>query len=344
VADPRKRQVLPGRKLNIGILCNVTITPSMLWNSFMGTVIQGFLQELGMEEVAPTCPAVPDDQDTRLVWQSKEHNVSIQCLGEAVLSHARHPTLSGVKAGNFDGLMAVSIVEKDWLQELIALGRPTVLSDYAGSDDELDADVVYLDPSSGFRRATMQMVSSGCRHIHFVGALMSAASPKEMMSPEEWRSGWNQRTRVDPDTVLRLNAFRNALEECGSAVDEGAIHFTRGDRNSIVELGETLAKLSAEKRPDGIICHESAHAEILMETFGRLGHSLQGAGATMGPIEAHAQPVFADGRTVGAVSAELLTSRLTRPLRPHMRVGVKMRYRSQAEKSHHKALAVSANG
>lgn len=337
VADPNKRQVLPGRKLNIGILYNVCATPSVLWNGFLGMVMQGFLHELGMDEVPPACAAVQDDEDTRIVWQSKDHNIKIQCLGEARLSHARHPTSKAVREGNFDALLTVSVVENEWLREILALNLPTVLSDYALPDDELDADVIYLDPSSGYRRATRRLIELGCKRIHFVGALMSAATPTEMMSDKEWQSKWSSRTCIDPDSYQRLNAFRSAMEDCGLSVDPHEIHFARSNPKAITELGEQLCKLPSDQIPDAVICHELDHAETLIDTFGGKGIPLKGAGATIGAMDSRAIPILADGRTMGSVAAELVTSRLIRPQRPYMRVGVKMRYRS-----HHHELNVAA--
>ena len=40
VADPHKRQVLPGKKVRIGILYSVDVLPSKLWDSFLGLIIE----------------------------------------------------------------------------------------------------------------------------------------------------------------------------------------------------------------------------------------------------------------------------------------------------------------
>jgi DNA-binding LacI/PurR family transcriptional regulator len=328
VADPQKRQVFPGRKLKIGILYNVSATPSVIWNGFLAEVAQGLLYELGMSEVPPAFPETRDDEDTRIVWQSRDHNVSVECLGEAKLSHARHPTLKAIREGNFDALATVSIVEDDWLRELLAIDLPIVLADYAGSEDELDADIIYLDPSSGYRRATRHLVSLNCKRLHFVGSLMSAATPQDLMSEEEWRSGWNTLTRVDPDTILRLNAFRSGMDECGLPLEPNALHFVRTSPAAMSALAEQLASLPVEQRPDGVVCHSIEQAESLIADFSKRGLPLQGAGTTLKATVASALPILADARTMGSVAAELLTSRLIRSHRPHMRVGVKMLYRS----------------
>jgi DNA-binding LacI/PurR family transcriptional regulator len=327
VADPQKRSVMTGRNLKLGILYNVSATSEALFNGFLGAVVHGFLSELGMTEVPPSFPTVGDDEDTRIIWQSKDHNVSIQCLGEAKLSHARHPSLKGVRDCRFDALATVSIIEDEWLRELLTLNVPTVFSDYAGSDEELEADIVYLDPSSGYRRAARHLTSLNCKRLHFVGSLMSAATPHEIMSDKEWHSDWSARTRVSPDSILRLNAFRSAMEEMATPIESDAIHFARPNSAAMSKLAAQLADLPSDKRPDGVMCHNLDQAECLIADFAKRGLLLQGAGATFRNTYSQSLPIFADARTLGSVSAELLISRLTRPHRPHMRVGVKMLHR-----------------
>ena len=134
---------------------------------------------------------------------------------------------------------------------------------------------------------------------------------------------------MDPDSYLPLSAFRQGMDECGLRITPNTIHFAKVSPKAFQELGERLAGLPEEQRPDAVVCHELSQAEVLMDVFSRHGLPLQGAGTTLGVADSRALQILADGRMLGSVAAELLTSRLTRPQRPHMRVGIKMRYRAQ---------------
>lgn len=324
VADPRKQPVLPGRSLRVGILFPTEIGPGTLYGGLPGQIVQGVLHELGLEDAAPRCLEVRDDEDSRIVFKPKDCNVTVECLGEANTSHGRHPSLAAVRAGGFDALVCAGVVEDAWLKDLLALGVPTVLADYGVADPEPGADVVFLDPASGYRRAARAFVAMGLKRIHFVGAVQSAGTPVEHMPQEVYNRDWAGHTRVDPDSYLRLNAFRQGMDECGLEVPAEAVHFTRGGEPTAGALCERLAALPEAKRPEAVVTHGIEQAEGLIACFARHGLKLYGAGATTAPKDSPALGILADGKAVGSVATELLISRLARPHRPLLRVGVKM--------------------
>lgn len=325
VADPRKRQVLPGRSLRVGILFPNTIGPGTLYaGGLPGQIVQGVLHELGLQDAAPHCPEVRDDEDSRIVFKPKDCNVTVECLGEANTSHGRHPSLAAVRAGGFDALVCAGVVEDTWLKALLALGVPTVLADYGVADPEPGADVVFLDPASGYRRAARAFAALGLKRIHFLGAVMSAGTPIEHMPQEVYKRDWSDHTRVDPDSYLRLNAFRQGMDECGLEVPAEAVHFERNGEPFTGALCERLAALPEAQRPEAVVAHGLEQAESLIACFARHGLKLHGAGTTTAPKDSHALGILADGKAVGSVATELLISRLARPHRPLLRVGVKM--------------------
>src|SRR6185503_3753042 len=89
-------------------------------------------------------------------------------------------------------------------------------------------------------------------------------------------------------------------------------------------LAERLLKLPEDRRPQAVVCHSAAQAEVLMEIFAALGLPLQGAGAGEETYRGLALLVRASNTDMGKTAAALLLWKLQNPERPPLRVGVPM--------------------
>jgi DNA-binding LacI/PurR family transcriptional regulator len=200
------------------------------------------------------------------------------------------------------------------------MNRPLVLVDFNNDRFALNADQVYFDPLPGYRLAIAHLAARGARRIHFVGGLLRkpAESFEAFLSGGESRFD-PQRARIDPDSLLRLSAFRQAMAELGLPAPETCIHYAWPDKQHLRSKAEELARLDLAERPEAVVCHS-------VEIFAEAGLRLAGAGAASEGYLGSALPVFASGQAMGRTAASLLVWKLQQPERVPLRVGVPMRF------------------
>jgi len=326
VADPTKRPIIPGRHLRIGLLLNHSIAPEYHYtSSFHRHVIDGLLQGWAVD-VPLKVRATPEEQPTSGMWDAALRGIAIEAVGEEMNTRRMHPRLETVRAGDFDGMVALGIIEDHFISGLLDLKLPLVLVDFNSDRFSLHADQVYFDPLPGYRTAIAQLAAQGARRIHFVGGLMR----KPAETYEAFLAGGEGRfdpklARIDPDSLLRLSAFRQAMAELGLSAPENRVHYAWPDKKHLRSKAEELAQLPPEERPEAVVCHSADQAQGFVEIFAELGLRLAGTGATSEGYLGSALPVFASGQAMGRTAASLLVWKLQQPDRVPLRVGVPMR-------------------
>lgn len=329
VAEHRRPPLLPGRHLRLGVLWQRSVMADRLHGTFLGAMTRGALAAWGLDGVSLEWMRVGERETTRGVWTSVPRGVTVEALGESVYSRERHPALEAVKAGRYDGILALSIIEEPWIEELLALGTPTVLVDFPNERFAARADQVYVDALPGYRAAVRALAAKGAKRMHFVGAKMVAAAPSAEMTPEEVQAFQRGRERIDPDSFLRLSAFRAGMDELGLAVRESEVHFEH--HGGEAALAARLMALPEAERPEAFVCHSETQAEALIKAFAARGVCVQGAGTTEQSLGGAALPIRIDGMELGRTAAELLLWKLQRPQRAPLRVGVPMECAAAAQ-------------
>ena len=330
VADRSAQPLIPGRRLRVGVLWFRSVLPERLQTHFQGAITRGLLAAWGLNSLEPAWSRAGEREPTCAVWTSVTRGLTLECLGESLYSRARHPDLEAVRAGRFDALLTLGILEEEWLEALLGLGLPTVLVDFLHERFAERADQVFVDPLPGYRAAVRHFFAQGLRRIHFVGSLMSLAAPSAEMTPAEVSTYRDGRRRVDPDSYLRLSAYRVALDECRLAASDAAVHFEWAGIEGGRRLAERLLALPECERPEAVVCHSASQAEELMAACAELGLLLKGAGGAEEEYRGAALPIRADGVQLGRAAAELLLGKLQRPERLPLRVGVPMLLHAEA--------------
>jgi DNA-binding LacI/PurR family transcriptional regulator len=324
VASRSNPPLIPGRHLRLGLLWSHSVLPDRMMKTFPGWITRGVLETWGLDPTEGEWPHVSPNDQTRAVWQSVERGVTVECLGESLASRQRHPLLSAVRDGNFDGLICLSIIEEPWLNQVLDLGIPTVLADFPTSRLTARADLAYVDPQFGFRSAVEHFAKRGLKRIFFVGSHIGVGTPSPTMTPEEAHASRAGKYRIDPDSFLRLSAYRQAMDEFSLPVQDNWIHYQSHDAPAVKDLARSWIALPEDQRPQAVVCHSLAQTQWLMEEFAERGLWLEGAGGSERPSSTAAISILINGKWVGETAAELIISRLSRPTRPPLRVGVPM--------------------
>lgn len=324
VADRRHPPLIPGRTLRLGLLWKLSFTPPDLHETFFGQIARGALSVFGLDRAAPAWDIADPGKPVRAQWDAPERGLRVEALAESSASQVRHPPLEDVRAGGFDGLLTIGIIEPGWLQELLALGVPAVLVDVLDDRFARLADQVYVDPGPGYREAVQHLAGRGCKRIHFVGGFTSIPAPSDGMNHQEVAAFRQGRMQVDPDSYLRLSAYRQALDACGLPAREDWAHFENPFFLKDADLAKRLAGLSETERPDAVICHSILQADTITRAFAARGLRCLAAGTVSDAYAGPALAIRVDGRELGATAAELMISRLQRPGRLACRVGVPM--------------------
>ncbi len=330
VADHNQRPFILGRKLKLGLLWPKSVYPEGVMTTLWGDMSLGALAEWGVKDVDPTFPLAANHETSRGIWRAPRRDLTVVCLGESRDGLARRPEIDAVRKENFDGLIALSIIEEDWLEELYALGIPLVLVDFPTERFASRVDQVFIDPLSGYREAVRHYVRQGIKRIHFVGSLTVRPAPSDGMSREQWQLYQNEvgRFRTDPDTFLRLSAYRQAMDAAGLSVTENCVHHAYSNvQESLRPLGKRLAGLPEAERPEAVVCHNRSQAEALIELFKERGFQLRGAGASLRGESGRADAIHIEGRRLGEIAAHRLRTRLLDAREPVMDVGIKMEFR-----------------
>ena len=326
VAPKDQPPLVPGRHINVGLLWHRSVYPDRLASQFQGAITRGLLAAWGLEGIEPEWPRAAQGEPTRARWTSVSRGLTVEALGEAAQTASRRPPLRAVREARYDALAVLSIIEEEWLAALLDLGLPTVIVDFPNERFASRADQVYVDPQPAFRAAVRRLAERGAQRIHFIGGRMSAAPPREEMPVPEVLALQERQTRIDPDSFLRLSAFRAALDEGGLHLPEEAVHFLDFSAASRDALCTRWFALPAERRPDGLVCHSLGQAEAFMGAFAARGAPLLAAAVLDGSYAGPVLPIRIDGQELGRTAAELLSWRLQRPGRPPLRVGVPMTF------------------
>jgi DNA-binding LacI/PurR family transcriptional regulator len=324
VTDRTRPPLIPGRTLRLGILYAHPITSAWLSNGPIDQITLGILDEWGLKTATPQRLSLPSANAGAATWIARERNVIVELISESAETELRHPPLQAVCERGFDGIITQSIVEEEWLEELLKLGVPTVIADFSKPRFGRQADQVFFDPHEGYSQAVRYLAGQGFKRIHFVGCFERVPAPNERMSREEWLEFSLSNRRVCLDSFARLNVFRQELRECGLPVREDWIHL----QSSTADIAPYLAALPEDQRPDAVVCHGSYQVDTIKRAFSERGLPLTGVGATTQPSAPDELIVLADGKEIGAAAAALLLSRIQRPTRPTLRVGVTMSFKA----------------
>jgi len=322
VADRKRPPLYAGRHLRLGILWPRSVFPERLVTEFWGGMTRGALDAWGVDLSKGEWPRVGERETTKGMWTSVPTGVTVECVGESVYSRERHPELEVISAGRFDGLLSLSIIEESWLEQLLALNIPTVIVDFPNERFRTRADQVYVDALPGYRAAVKHFADRGFRRIHYVGALVHVAAPSKDMKPEDVIAYQAGKQRVDPDSLLRLSAWRMGMDECGLAAPEAWVHYEFHGHEA--RLAEKILALPPDQRPEAVVCHGVNQAERLMKEFSDRGTVVRGAGATALGYGGPAVPITVDSTELGRTAAELLVWKLHQPRRLALRAGVPM--------------------
>jgi DNA-binding LacI/PurR family transcriptional regulator len=298
--------------------------PAYLVKRFQGRVTLGILDALGMGGSRPLWPTPRRLEVTRASWTQNARSLTVDCLGQTPGSRARHPSLRVVKAGNYDALLTVSIIEESWLAKLLRLGVPTILVDFPNRRFAFQADQVFADPECAYTQAVGHFLAKGFRRIHFVGCEMARPAPWEGMTGKEWIAWKKGREgRLDPDSLLRLAVYWRAMREAGVDVPKHWIHEALHEPDACEALAEKMLAMGEADRPEAIVCHDLAQCRRILRHFKTKGRALEGTGAF--ETERNGELMIrADPEALGAAAAELLAFRLQRPACQPVRMGVPM--------------------
>lgn len=324
VADVRYPAIVPGKHARIAVLWPENVMPEYLLQRFQGKVTLGILGALGMRAAQPVWETPRRQYVTKATWTLPERSLTVDCLGQTAGSRARHPSLRIVKAGDYDALLAVSVIEEYWLAKVIELGLPTILVDFPNRRFTFQADQVFADPECAYTQAVQHFMAKGLKRVHYVGCEMARPAPWEDMSAKEWIAWKKGREgRPDPDSLLRLGVYWRAMREAGVDVPAHWIHEAGHESGACESLAEKMLAMGEADRPQAIVCHDLAQCRRIVSHFRAKGEALEGTGA----FEAKSGGdlvIRADPERLGAAAAELLTFRIQHPTRHPVRVGVPM--------------------
>lgn len=328
VTARRTPSILPERPLRLCIAWHGDISKEGVLYSYQGAMSRAVLDAWGLGDIPPEIPTVSERQPTRAVWSARDRNLTVECIGRSAFSRTRRPPLEMLTERAYDGIMLMSIIESDWIGQVLNLGKPTVVVDFPCDALAHRADQVFVDPSSGYRQAVQYLVAQGLKRIHFVGARLPIPAPHDEMSHDEWYAMRHpeDKSRIEPDTVLRQSIVRQAMFECGMELPARWVHSAGPGSRRFFELTERLATLPDSERPEAVVCHSIEQAELLIKAFAKHGHRLVAMGAADAPHSGMALPIHADTAAMGTTSAEVLAMRLHHPNRQYLRVGVLMEF------------------
>ncbi len=326
VAERGRPPIMPGRALRVALLWPRSVGPCYSNDEpYFAEIAMGVLAAWDMEGVQPRWPKTAGEGGNTIgIWSAGSRGVAVDMIGESLTSYQRHPDLGEILRTRYDGFIAINIIEQDWLDGLIATGIPVVLADFPSVHFLLRADEVYFDPVAAYRASVRELAARGCRKIHFIGELIDIPAPIPTMTLAEWKKYKAARSRPEPDSLLRLSAYRDAMYQCGLPVRDAWIHFAHA--KEMDGFVRRMAAMPVEESPDAVVCHGITQAHALMAGFASAGRTLLGVGATWRPYDGPAWAIRADCRALGTVAAEVMEWRLRRPDRRRLRVGVPLTF------------------
>ncbi len=318
VADRHQPPLIPGRHLKLGILWHHSVVPSEM-DTFCGRVTGGILRGLGVTNTDPEYEHEQVASVTRARWSQPARALTVECLGNLLGGATRKPSLNAVAGGGYDGVITIGILEEQWLEALVKTGCPLTIVDFPTQRLCDCADVVYANPQGAFRAAVDAFVGAGLRRIHFVGAMIF--DPETREPDPSAPKGVRFARRIDPDSFLRLSAYRQAMDAHGITVPDSWVHFVP---TNDTKLPMELARLNVGDRPEALICHEASTGEKLIRECEVLGLNLEAAGGSEKPNAGRVRSICLNSRALGEVAAETMLARLRQPARPYLNIGVRM--------------------
>ena len=166
-------------------------------------------------------------------------------------------------------------------------------------------------------------MEDGITKIHFIGKKRWQPATDVKMSPQEWAIDRIGKEIVDPDSIIREMAFRQAMAENGLQVNESNIHCIQLGHDEPKLLAEQLIQNSKEDRPEAIICYSNGQAQEIIDIFDQQNILLIGSGFSGNSNPSGSDiPIVLDLHEMGKAAAALLISRLQRPHRPFFKLSI----------------------
>ncbi|MFC1479458.1 GntR family transcriptional regulator [Planctomycetota bacterium] len=333
VADKENPPLIKGRNVKLGIIWADWVTPERMGDGIEGHITQGIFNRIGLPWTSFEFQSSDNRQETVFSIAQPERGVYAECIGPAHSSRERHPSIKYIQSGDFDACIIISVMDDTWLDKVCSSGIPVVLADYISDDFSTRADQVYIDPYSGFQTAARYFIRKGYTKIHFIGSKMWPPAPTKEMTRDEWFEFRKGKKTIDPDSYLRMSAYRHEMEINELRVGDEYIHFELQDPKYLKPLARKIAELPKKTRPEAVVCHNAEMADVVIDVFQEKGLPLEGSGAAHGNFKGKAIPILADLEEMGRAAAELAVSRIEKPDRSFLNVGVRMKFPVGTRKS-----------
>ncbi len=324
VARDPKPLIFENRKVNIGIIWPQSVIPDFMQGNYYAALTRQILSALDLDLKDTDWTPGAENQSTQCGWQNNSGNIQVTCMGDPLHSHVAHPRIADIQHAHFDVIISICIEDEIWLRELVDTGTPVILVDFAKEIFRNEADQIFFDPTPGYSDAVYHFTALGFSKIHFVGDQIPSPAPTDDMGREEWHAYRSTRHRTNPDSILRLRVFRNAMHESNLPFPDTYVHHEVHEAEALIKLGHQLASLPKRSRPEAVIGHSDFHAQEIADVFTKAGHILKAAGATYDPSEEAETYIYADLNYMAQTTAELVISRLNRPKRVPFRLAVPM--------------------
>ena len=333
VAHNPKPLIFENRKVNIGIIWPRSVIPDFMQGNYYASMTRQILNALDLDlNVTDWTPRM-ESQSTQCSWQNNSGNIQVICMGDPIHSHVSHPRLEDIKCSNFDVIISICIENEVWLKELIETGTPVILVDFAKEIFRNKSDQIFFDPTPGYADAVHYFAGLGFSRIHFVGDKALSPAPTGNMGREEWHEYSSINHTINPDSSLRLSAIHHAMHECNLPHLDKYIHHEFHREDSLIKLGDQLASLPKDHRPEAIVSHSNYHCNVIADVFAKAGLNLKSAGAIYELSEEDDTYIYANLNTMAQTTAELVISRLNRPKRIPFRLGVPMIFMNNKEQA-----------
>lgn len=319
--------LIAGKNLTLCILCPLEIGPASFDNGFIGSIIRGILKEWGATNCTPTFPLNSGSESSVAIFNQEKRGLKLICIGSPWNSKLKTPYLKDIAATQPDGIISIGIIENEWTKQLISLNIPTVLVDYPQRECINKADIVFADPQVGYSDAVTYCVQKNLKRIFFLGALVGPSSAIKMKDERSWKEFVKNNRRLDPDSYVRMGAWRQAMTEHGLECPDSFIHYETFNPLHLEALALHWLNLPISERPEAILCHSIDQGEILSNVFKKAGENLMAAGAAHLEKNNQAKAIVVDAEQMGAVAADILLARIKEPQRNFLRVGVIMQFK-----------------
>lgn len=320
--DPVKK----GKVLRIGILWRIQLKPKNMLHEYFGQINQGILESFNLS-LEDTHWEDYGKKDCMVAnWESKEFSVFLEAISEPITDLTKTPPFEVIKKKNYDGIITLGITDNDYLDKLLTLGVPVIIADYLNAQFDFRADQIYTDPTPAYQSAINYFLENKAKAIHFTGGFITPSAPRRDMDWQDYLDATDNKRIVDPDSYIRLGAFRQILEQNQIKVSDKWIHFVHDADCSNEKLAENLLNLPEEDIPDAIICHTYSQASTIMKYFAENGRHILAAGTTDSKKGGPALPIIASGKEMGMIAVDILISKIQKPKRLPFRAGVPMKF------------------